>query len=118
MKNLLLFIATILLYCGNVSAQSSTQNFTYSTTTDSSIRVYQSPTQGHLRADTHDVIFNRNVQSFDATIYTTDGKQVHSEKLEATSMITLNTQHLPKASYILHLRTNDGQVLIGEFDKF
>lgn len=117
MKNLALFIIAILLYCGNVSAQSTPQNTSDSRLTISPIEVYSNPVQQCVRADIHDIVFNRSIQSLNATIYTMDGRQVYAEKLKATSVVTLSTQDLPKGSYILHLGTDDGRTFTGEFVK-
>jgi len=46
-----------------------------------------------------------------------DGKQVYAEELDATSILTVNTQHLPEASYILRLLTDDGRTFTGRFVK-
>lgn len=129
MKNLVLFIATILLYCGNVSGQGINTALKGNTLT------IDVPAEVYANADIHDVVFNASIhdvvfnasihdvvfnyaQPLDVAIYMMDGRQVYSEKLEATNgLITLDTEYLPKASYVLYLRTGDGQTFTGEFVK-
>jgi len=139
MKNLVLFIATILLYCGNVSGQDINTALKGNTLTiDVPAEVYATADIHDVvfnasihdvvfNASIHDVVFNANIhdvvfnyaQPLDVTIHTMDGRQVYSEKLEATNglIITIDAQHLPEASYVLYLRTGNGQTFTGEFVK-
>ena len=81
------------------------------------IQVFPNPADNYVSVDLHDIISNGNVQSVQTMIYTMDGKQMYAEELDATSILTVNTQHLPKASYILRLLTDDGRIFTGKFVK-
>ncbi len=128
MKNLVLFIAVMLLYGSNVTAQTIPTALTGNTLT------IDIPAEVYAKADIHDIVFNANIhdivfnanihdivfndaRTLDVAIYTTDDRQVYSEKLKATTVITLDTQDLPKASYILRLRIDGGQTFTSEFVK-
>jgi len=120
MKNLVLFIVVMLMYGSNVSAQ------VINTALKANILTIDVPSEVYATADIHDIVFNarihdivfNRVQPLDVTICMEDGRQVYSEKLEATNnVITLDTQHLPEASYILYLRADDGRTFTSKFVK-
>jgi len=81
------------------------------------VQTYPNPASSFVNVDMHDIIFNSNVQSVTAVIYTMSGQQVHSQEMEPTTTLTINTQRLPEASYILRLGTDDGRTFTGKFVK-
>jgi len=81
------------------------------------IQVYPNPARGHINIDIDDLLFTDNPESLTATIYTMDGKKVYSEQLNIANTITINTEHLNKAVYLIRLRTEDGRTYVGRFVK-
>lgn len=81
------------------------------------IQVYPNPTRGLLNVDLQQIIQTGDVGSITATVYAMDGKQVYEQNMEAMGTIRVSTHHLPKGSYILRLRTNDGKAFSSRFVK-
>jgi len=81
------------------------------------IQVYPNPANGFVNVNLQEIIHTGSIESITATIYTMDGKQAYSEEIEAASIITINTYHLPEASYILRLSADDGRTFTGRFVK-
>jgi len=81
------------------------------------IEVYPNPARSHINIDIDDLLFTDNPESLTATIYTMDGKKAYSKQLNITNTITINTEHLNKAVYLIRLHTNDGRTHVGRFVK-
>lgn len=99
-------------YTVNLSTVSSK-----SASTSTLVEVYPNPAKHYINADIHDIISGSNTQSVDALIYNMKGQLIHTETLDATGVLTINTQHLPEAPYILRLQTDDGRAFTGKFLK-
>ncbi len=81
------------------------------------VEVYPNPAKDYINADIHDIISAGNIQSLNALIYDMKGQLMHSETLNATGVLTINTQHLTEAPYILRLQTDDGRAFTSKFLK-
>lgn len=81
------------------------------------VEVYPNPAKNYINADIHDIISAGHTQSVNALIYDIKGQLIHTETLNATGVLTINTQHLTEGSYILRLQTDDGRVFTSKFLK-
>jgi len=99
-------------YTVNISAVSSK-----SVAESNLVQVYPNPAKHYINADIHDIISGSNIQSINALIYNMAGQLIHTEALNATGVLTINTQDLPEAPYILRLQTDDGRAFTGKFLK-
>lgn len=81
------------------------------------VEVYPNPAENYINTDVHHIISGSNIQSVNTLIYGMDGQLIRTETLNATSVLTINIQHLPEAPYILRLQTDDGRTFTGKFFK-